>query len=152
MKFLSAALDSFEGNVGRFPTTEEGLVALLERPVSTPAELWQGPYIHSGNLLSDYWREEPYVYQCPGAHLPERFDLYSLGRDGKSLTGGEDLDDVNNWNPDTPWRDYYGANTPRYARWVLRRHALFVVSVMCLAGGLLSSWGSRGARRHPTGV
>jgi general secretion pathway protein G len=84
---IGGALDTFEVDNGRYPTTEEGLRALVEKPANV--ENWR-PYL-KGGLPIDQWKHE-YVYVYPGSNNPEGFDLYSLGPDGRE--GG---DDINNW-------------------------------------------------------
>lgn len=87
---LDKALDQFRLDVGRYPTTEEGLQALNAAPGSEPN--WAGPYLKKGVPL-DPWGH-PYVYQQPGTHGD--FDLLSYGRDGRAGGAGEDAD-VMNW-------------------------------------------------------
>jgi general secretion pathway protein G len=79
---LSAAVDSFNIDTGRFPTNEEALKALVERPAGLAT--WDGPYIKKKESLIDPWGE-PYQYRIPGK-LGE-YDVYSLGADKKD--GGE---------------------------------------------------------------
>jgi general secretion pathway protein G len=87
---LSLALRLYEVDNGRYPTTEQGLEALISKPTSPPlADNWKGPYIEQEPL--DPWRQ-PYVYKYPGSHPPRDYDLYSMGPDGK-----ESEDDVANW-------------------------------------------------------
>ena len=87
---LSASLDTFELGVGRFPSTEEGLIALLERPSALSDEDgWEGPYMRE--IPFDPWKRE-YVYRYPGEHSID-FDLISTGRDGEE--GSQD--DVTNY-------------------------------------------------------
>ena len=71
---LSTALNLFKLDVGRFPTTEEGLAALLTAPVGD--ETWNGPYINKTANLNDPWGR-PYNYRAPGEH--GEFDLSSQG-------------------------------------------------------------------------
>ncbi len=87
ISILSGALDTFEIDNGRYPTTEEGLRALVERPANV--ESWRA-YL-KGGVPVDQWKHE-YVYTYPGSNNPESFDLYSLGPDGRE--GG---DDITNW-------------------------------------------------------
>lgn len=87
---LEVAVDSFEVDVGRCPTTEEGLNALVEVPPSVTN--WNGPYIKRG-VSKDPWGN-PYVYKSPGDHNVNGYDLYSYGPDGKE-GGGDDSD---NWS------------------------------------------------------
>jgi general secretion pathway protein G len=85
---LGAAVDSFHVDNGRFPTNEEALKALVERPAGL--ESWDGPYIKKKESLIDPWGE-PYKYRVPGK--TGEFDVYSWGSDRKE--GGEgDASDV----------------------------------------------------------
>lgn len=88
---LMVALDLYRLDVGRYPTDEEGLEALVERPQT--AANWTGPYLRQRTLPADPW-ERPYVYRQPGKHGP--FDLYTLGADNQPGGSGEDQD-VANW-------------------------------------------------------
>ena len=87
---LELALDTFEIDTGRFPSTQEGIGALVEQP--TGMDDWRGPYIKRG-VPNDPWGT-PYVYSYPGDHNREGYDLYSFGPDGQS--GG--ADDIDNWS------------------------------------------------------
>ena len=90
---LATTLDLYELDNGRFPTTEQGLIALLEKPTSTPVPAnWSGPYFKKRKIPKDPWGRE-YVYTCPGLHNTEDYDLYSYGHDG--VDGGGD--DITNW-------------------------------------------------------
>jgi general secretion pathway protein G len=84
---IPTALKLYEVDNGAFPTTEEGLDALLAVPSS--ARNWKGPYCEK--LPVDPWGKE-YAYKSPGVHRPGDYDLFSLGRDGV-----ESGDDVVNW-------------------------------------------------------
>jgi general secretion pathway protein G len=88
---LDKALDQFRLDVGRYPTTEEGLQALVVQPSSEPN--WAGPYLKKG-VPADPWGR-PYVYNVPSTHGVD-FDLFSYGRDGRPGGTGEDAD-VTNW-------------------------------------------------------
>ena len=87
---LDKALDQFRLDLGRYPTTEEGLQALVNAPGNEPA--WGGPYLKKA-VPADPWGR-PYVYQQPGSHSD--FDLLSYGKDGRPGGSGEDAD-VTNW-------------------------------------------------------
>ena len=89
---LEVALDAFEVDTGRYPTTEEGLEALLEEPANLKG--WMGPYIKRG-VPKDPWGSL-YVYEQPGQHNERGYDLHSFGPDGKD--GGDD--DIDNWSED----------------------------------------------------
>ncbi|MBI5150060.1 MAG: type II secretion system major pseudopilin GspG [Candidatus Omnitrophica bacterium] len=84
---IATALKLYELDNGGFPSTEEGLNALLSKPSS--AASWNGPYLERRPL--DPWGRE-YNYKSPGEHRPADYDLYSLGKDGV-----ENDDDVHNW-------------------------------------------------------
>src|SRR5262249_40360428 len=66
------SLDLFHLDVGRYPTTQEGLAALVQRPTGTA--VWNGPYLKGGAVPSDPWGS-PYVYRSPGTKRP--YDLLS---------------------------------------------------------------------------
>jgi general secretion pathway protein G len=87
---LDKALDQFRLDVGRYPTTEEGLQALVAAPSNEPA--WSGPYLKKG-VPADPWGR-PYLYAQPGSHGD--FDLLSYGKDGRAGGTGEDAD-ITNW-------------------------------------------------------
>ncbi len=87
---LEKALDQFRLDNGRYPTTEEGLKALVERPSTTSK--WSGPYLKKAVPL-DPW-ERPYIYKAPGEH--GEYDLSSLGKDGQA-GGTEEAADITNW-------------------------------------------------------
>ncbi len=85
---LEGAIDQYEIDCSRYPTTEEGLRALVENVGNI--EGWRGPYVKKC-VPTDQWNR-PYSYTYPGANNPSGFDLYSFGPDGRE--GG---DDSNNW-------------------------------------------------------
>src|SRR5215469_16411744 len=88
---LDKALEQFRLDVGRLPTTEEGLAALNAAPFGMTN--WGGPYLKKAVPL-DPWGH-PYVYAAPGTHQND-FDLTSYGRDGQPGGTGEDAD-ITNW-------------------------------------------------------
>jgi general secretion pathway protein G len=88
---LEVALDAFEVDTSRYPTSEEGLKALIEQPGDLKG--WSGAYIKRG-VPKDPWGDL-YVYKQPGQHNTDGYDLHSFGPDG--LDGGED--DIDNWSP-----------------------------------------------------
>jgi general secretion pathway protein G len=89
VELLGQALDHFRLDVGRYPTTQEGLSALITNP---GIEKWDGAYLKKG-LPVDPWGK-PYLYLCPGSH--GEYELFSYGRDG--TPGGENEDaDVVSW-------------------------------------------------------
>ena len=76
-------------DVGRYPTTEEGLQALLSAP-SDRKHLWKGPYVE--DIPDDPWKT-PYEYVYPGVKNPDGYDIRSAGPDGQFNTD----DDIGNW-------------------------------------------------------
>jgi len=90
VELLGTALDTFRLDVGRYPTTQEGLEALRNAPPGLPR--WDGPYLKKEVPL-DPWGMA-YLYESPGQH--GEYDLYSYGADG--APGGEgDARDVGSW-------------------------------------------------------
>jgi len=83
---LEKALDQYRLDTRRYPTAEQGLVALVTRPANEPN--WAGPYLKRA-VPNDPWGR-PYVYRTPGQK--GEFDLISYGRDGKAGGSGEDAD------------------------------------------------------------
>ncbi|MDH6258175.1 type II secretion system major pseudopilin GspG [Bradyrhizobium sp. BR13661] len=78
LQSFSSALDLFYLDAGRFPSTAEGLVALVQ---PTPGvDGWNGPYLKGGAVPSDPWNK-PYVYRSPGERGP--YDIMSYGSDGQ---------------------------------------------------------------------
>ena len=88
---LGSVLDLYRLEVGRYPTEQQGLTALVDRPAQ--ADKWNGPYLKNRDALTDPWGR-PYGYRSPGEH--GEYDLYSLGADGREGGDGEDRD-VTNW-------------------------------------------------------
>ena len=99
MKQLESALAFFEMDNGRFPTTEEGLAALVQAPAGLSSTYRRGGYLQGG-VPSDSWGN-PYQYACPPTRNATGFDLWSLGADG--VPGGTDIDaDIGNWPGGVP--------------------------------------------------
>jgi len=87
MNELEAALRLFSFDTGRFPTTREGLEALVGAPGDLKS--WNGPYLTRLDILNDPWNR-PFIYRCPGQH--GAFDIFTFGRDGIEGGEGEDAD------------------------------------------------------------
>jgi general secretion pathway protein G len=88
IKEIEGALQLFSFDVGRFPSSGEGLEALVRNPGNM--EAWKGPYLTKNDLPKDPWGKS-YLYRCPGQHGD--YDLLSYGPDGSE--GGED--DIVSW-------------------------------------------------------
>lgn len=91
IKELSTALDLYRLEVGRHPTTGEGLEALISAPAN--AKGWNGPYLNKKSVPQDPWGND-YQYRSPGQH--GEFDLISLGSDNQQGGTGE-AQDVVSW-------------------------------------------------------
>jgi general secretion pathway protein G len=91
VELFGTALDSYRLDNGSYPTTEQGLAALRERPARAPVPTnWRGPYLRK-DVPVDPWGK-PYLYRSPGERNATGYDLSSLGRDGKVGGEGEDKD------------------------------------------------------------
>lgn len=87
---LATALELYFLDNGSYPTSEQGLEALLRKPESPPIPIsWQGPYLKSNTNLKDPWGQ-PYLYDCPGENNPAGYDLASVGPD-RQKGGGDDI-------------------------------------------------------------
>ena len=84
---LEKALDTYRLDVGRYPTTEEGLAALLAAPASGAAK-WNGPYLKKA-VPPDPWGH-PFQYRSPGSK--GELEIVSLGHDGQPGGSGQDAD------------------------------------------------------------
>lgn len=97
------AINRFRADCGYYPTSSqpthifsplegaEDSNVLIKRTSSIPANVWHGPYLDATFQQKDPWGR-PYVYECPGKHNPDSFDVYSLGPNGK---GGDEA--IGNW-------------------------------------------------------
>ncbi|HTO81928.1 MAG TPA: type II secretion system major pseudopilin GspG [Methylomirabilota bacterium] len=92
IKQLGGILDMYNTEVGHYPTDQEGLQALVDRPPQ--AQTWNGPYLKDRQSLIDPWGR-PYLYKSPGEHGD--YDLYSLGADGRPGGDGENRD-ITSWH------------------------------------------------------
>jgi general secretion pathway protein G len=84
---LGAGLDLFHLEVGRYPTTDEGLLALAARP--SGIDNWHGPYLKKRHIPSDPWGVN-YQYRSPGEYGD--YELFTLGRDNADGGDGENTD------------------------------------------------------------
>lgn len=84
---LAQTLDMYKLDVGSYPSSDQGLEALITSPDG--ADRWNGPYLRKNKVPLDPWNNE-YKYASPGEH--GKFDLYSMGADGKDGGEGEDQD------------------------------------------------------------
>jgi general secretion pathway protein G len=87
---ISIGLDAYRAAAGSYPTTEQGLDALLQKPTTSPIpKRW---FSILSELPRDPWKQ-PYKYRHPAMKSKKGYDLYSVGRDGVEGTA----DDIGNW-------------------------------------------------------
>jgi len=91
IKDLEQALEMYKLDTGRFPTTTEGLNALMQK--TSGAAGWNGPYLKGKKVPLDPWKQA-YHYKSPGEH--GEIDIYTLGQNASPGGDGEDTD-VGNW-------------------------------------------------------
>lgn len=156
---IKTALEVFAIDCDRYPTTAEGLPALLNCPTNIASNRWHGPYLNRNQ--TDPWGND-YVYRCPGIHNKNGYDLYSCGADGISKNGGDDIDDINNWDTASPHSGNYSrlswtshflgrlTNSPPLIQFVL----VFQVVPLLGLGRLVAYFFSKRIRKsvsmHPT--
>lgn len=87
---VKVPLVTYRIHMGSYPSTEEGLQALITPPANR-ADRWKGPYIENRTVPADAWGN-PYQYRYPGTKNPDKYDLWSWGKDGR-----ESEDDIGNW-------------------------------------------------------
>jgi len=98
IKSIETALKMYKLDNGVYPSTEQGLEALVQPPeVGQLAKKWRkGGYLEKSAVPKDPW-DNDYIYLSPGVNNPDGFDLMSYGPDGEP--GGEDENaDINNWD------------------------------------------------------
>jgi len=86
------ALDIYKLDNNAFPSTEQGLEALIVRPRGVALPNWKGPYLDPPIIRVDQWGHA-YIYKCPGVKFRDGYDLYSAGPNGVAGDG----DDIGNW-------------------------------------------------------
>lgn len=86
---LDSAVERFYVQMDRYPTTDEGLGALINPPSGDDAKNWRGPYIKK--LFDDPWGH-PYQYACPGTHNQNGYDIWSRGKENQ-----DGADNIGNW-------------------------------------------------------
>jgi general secretion pathway protein G len=87
---ISTALDAYSYSAGRYPTTAQGIGALMEKPTAAPIpDRWHRTL---NEIPTDPWKQ-PYEYRFPATKSKNPYDIYSIGKDGKADTE----DDIGNW-------------------------------------------------------
>ncbi|MCY4472188.1 MAG: type II secretion system major pseudopilin GspG [Kistimonas sp.] len=96
IKAIASAMEIYRLDNGVYPTTEQGLEALVQEPSEEPAPRNWNRDGYLKKVPRDPWGN-PYQYEQPGTRNPTGYDLYSLGADGR--VGGEGVNaDINNWD------------------------------------------------------
>jgi general secretion pathway protein G len=90
---IAGVLDMYKLDVGTYPTTDQGLQALITRP--SGVNRWSGPYLKGEKLPEDPWGK-PYVYRSPSQRPGHEYDLYTLGPTGQAGGTGENAPIYNN--------------------------------------------------------
>jgi general secretion pathway protein G len=88
---LGSALDLYALDTGKYPSSSQGLVALMQRPGEETG--WSGPYLKGNVVPNDPWGR-PYIYRSPGQH--GAYDIMSYGADGQEGGTGADAD-ITSW-------------------------------------------------------
>jgi general secretion pathway protein G len=88
---FGSALDLYDFDVGQYPTSSQGLRALMQRPGNLAN--WNGPYLKGDVVPKDPWGHD-YMYRSPGEHGP--YDIVSLGPEGRDV-GTETASAVTSW-------------------------------------------------------
>jgi general secretion pathway protein G len=88
---INTPLEAYKISMGRYPNTQEGLIALIHPPTGDKGR-WKGPYLKKNEIPEDPWGNQ-YQYRCPGIHNPRGYDIWSWG------AGGEESEDsaIGNW-------------------------------------------------------
>ena len=87
---IKVPLQQYSMHMGDYPTTAEGLQALITAPANK-ADRWRGPYLQENKIPEDPWKR-PYQYRYPGTHNKNGYDVFSFGPDGI-----ENENDIGNW-------------------------------------------------------
>ena len=90
--WYKTALGVYKLDNGAFPSTEQGLQALIAPPGGAALPNWKGPYLDPPVIRKDQWGRD-YIYRYPGQKIPNGYDLFSVGPNGIE---GDD-DDIGNW-------------------------------------------------------
>jgi general secretion pathway protein G len=95
------ALKMYKLDSGEFPSTEQGLKALVEKPAvgNVPKNWREGGYLDKNRVPKDPWGND-YNYVCPGMKNTDSFDLFSYGPSGQAGGQGNDAE-IGNWEDDT---------------------------------------------------
>jgi general secretion pathway protein G len=110
-------------DIGRYPTTNEGLNALVVAPPGVSN--WRGPYVPYGAIPTDSWHHA-YIYHYPAIYGDKEFDLYSMGKNGVDEKGKGD--DITNWHGFDAWQ--YNA------KGIILRYLVLTISILVMVLGV----------------
>jgi type II secretion system protein G len=128
---IEAALDFLRLDTGSYPTTEEGLEALISPPDRLVESYRHGGYLLGGAIPKDSWGNV-YQYRFPGQHNPSSFDLWSLGADGEA--GGTCANaDIGNWRARPTFSIDCPMEDPLFGSLAFSAFVTGVVGVLALA-------------------
>ena len=105
LRALRSVVLEFDRTCGRLPTKAEGLEVLLYRPTNWPEGVLWSSFLETTDIPKDGWGNAFVYILIPGS--ADGFGIYSCGEDGVTTSGGNDRDDLNTWNVQSPWRAYY---------------------------------------------
>ncbi|MGE5294799.1 MAG: type II secretion system protein GspG [Solirubrobacterales bacterium] len=142
-RLLQTCVTYFREDFGRLPTREEELNVLIQKPLDWPTAVEWTSFLETTDLPRDGWGHD-FVYVFD-SNLPRGFGIYSCGQDGVTASAGNDRDDINTWNDQTPWRTYY-----KLSAIVTDRRLAFVVIGLILATGILILVKRSASSRQPT--
>ena len=93
LSIFQTALSAYNLDTGVYPSTAQGLKALMVKPTAAPIPVnWKGPYLETKKVPLDPWKNK-YNYKCPGTHNSTAYDLWSNGSGG--VSGGKG--NITNW-------------------------------------------------------
>ena len=94
IKSISTQIEVYMARNGRYPNTEQGIMALVEKPTKDPLpEKWVRLM---DEMPSDPWKQ-PYKYRYPAQKSKKPYDIYSIGKDAQDNQGADGTDDIGNW-------------------------------------------------------
>lgn len=119
IELFEESISALMKDIGRYPTTDEGLNILINKPTDTKS--WNGPYLSKPLIPDDYWGNK-YIYLYPAQYGNKDYDLYSIGKNKKDDHGKHD--DISNWK---------GANKGLYRNFSFNQISLYIILLAIFA-------------------
>ena len=133
--------------VGRYPTNEEGLMALIKKYQEVNSPKWRLPYFRRKNTPIDKWGNQ-FIYQYnKNDKVPK---IYSLGSDGISSSDGNDIDDINSWDRRQKWRKYYSEKRLKKKQFIIILNWLLIIPIIFINDRLLKLSSNRKEKTEGT--